>query len=308
MAYYAASGAADANPPVLALGAGQRGVDRFMSSSSFGLVGIIGWPVAHSRSPIIHKYWLDAHRIAGTYVPLAVTPERLPEALRGLVALGFRGCNVTMPHKQNAMLHLDRVNETARRIGAVNTIVVDDDGTLSGFNNDGNGFVQSLRDAKPDWRGDAGPALILGAGGAARAVLVALLENGVPHVLIANRTPEKAEAMAQEFGPAVEAIDWAKRNDAMADLALLVNATDRGMTGKSALDVAMDRLPGTALVGDLIYTPPETPFLEQARLRGNLTVNGLGLLLNQARLGFEAWFGVKPEVTQQLREAILATF
>lgn len=278
------------------------------SSTEFGLVGIVGLPVAHSRSPIIHKFWLDVHRIPGTYVPLAVEPERLQDALRGLVALGFRGCNVTQPHKQTAMAYLDRVNETARRIGAVNTIVVERDGTLSGFNNDGNGFVQSLRDAKPDWRGDAGPALILGAGGAARAVLVALLENGARKVLIANRTHEKASAMAAEFGSKVTAIAWADRNDAMADLALLVNATDRGMTGKSALDVAMDRLPTTAMVGDLIYTPPETPFLRQARLRGNLTVNGLGLLLNQARLGFQAWFGVLPDVTPELREAILATF
>lgn len=278
------------------------------SATGFGLVGIVGWPVAHSRSPIIHKFWLDVHRIPGTYVPLAVTPERLPAALRGLVALGFRGCNVTQPHKQDVMAHLDRVNDTARRIGAVNTIVVEEDGTLSGFNNDGNGFVQSLRDARADWRGETGPALILGAGGAARAVLVALLENGVPEVLIANRTEEKAQAMAKEFGPAVKAIDWARRNDAMADLGLLVNATDRGMTGKSALDVTMDRLPAAALVGDLIYTPPETPFLLQARERGNLTVNGLGLLLNQARLGFQAWFGVLPSVTQELRDAIQATF
>jgi shikimate dehydrogenase len=241
-------------------------------------------------------------------VPLAVEPERLHDALRGLVALGFRGCNVTMPHKQAAMACLDRVNETARRIGAVNTIVVENDGTLSGFNNDGNGFVQSLRDVRPDWCGDAGSALILGAGGAARAVLVALLENGVPKVLIANRTDEKAQAIAAEFGPSVTAVDWVDRNDAMADLALLVNATDRGMTGKSALDVAMDRLPTTALVGDLIYIPPETPFLMQARMRGNLTFNGLGLLLNQARLGFHAWFGVLPAVTPGLRDAIRATF
>jgi shikimate dehydrogenase len=279
-----------------------------MSSTGFGLVGIIGWPVAHSRSPIIHNYWLGVHRIPGSYVPLAVQPDRVADALRGLVALGFRGCNITMPHKRQAMALLTRINDTARRIGAVNTIVVEEDGTLSGFNNDGNGFVQSLRDARPDWRGDTGPALILGAGAAGRAVLVALLENGVPQVLISNRTAEKAQAMAKEFGPSVKAIDWSHRNDAMADLALLVNATDRGMIGKPALDVAMDRLPATALVGDLIYTPPETPFLEQARLRGNQTVNGLGLLLNQARLGFQAWFGVLPTVTPELREAILATF
>src|SRR6266700_5837141 len=171
--------------------------------NGFGLAGIIGMPVAHSRSPVIHNYWLNAHGIRGAYAPLAVAPERLKAALPGLVALGFRGCNVTMPHKQTAMALLHRVNDTARRIGAVNTIVVEADGTLSGFNNDGNGFVQSLRDAKADWRGDAGPILLLGAGGASRGVVVALLENGAREIRIANRTTEKAQAIAKEFGSAV---------------------------------------------------------------------------------------------------------
>ncbi len=274
----------------------------------FGLAGIIGMPVLHSRSPVIHNFWLSAHGIRGAYVPLTVVPQRLKEALPGLIALGFRGCNVTMPHKQTAMALLDRVNDTAKRIGAVNTIVVEEDGTLSGFNNDGNGFIQSLRDARPDWRGNAGPAFILGAGGASRALVVALLENGATDILITNRTEEKAQAIADEFGPSVKALPWASRNDAMADVALLVNATDRGMLGKPALEVDMAKLPASTLVGDLIYTPLETPFLEQARLRGNLTVNGLGLLLNQARLAFRAWFGVLPDVTPPLLKAIEATF
>src|SRR6478752_6431756 len=200
--------------------------------SGFGLAGIIGMPVVHSRSPVLHNFWLAAHGIKGAYVPLAVAPERLNDALPGLVALGFRGCNVTMPHKQTTMALLDRVNETARRIGAVNTIVVEADGTLSGFNNDGNGFVQSLRDTKPDWRADAGPILLLGAGGASRAVVVALLENGAREIRIANRTAEKAQAIAAEFGSVVTTVPWADRGAALADVALLVNCTDRGMIGK----------------------------------------------------------------------------
>ena len=276
--------------------------------SGFGLAGIIGMPVAHSRSPTIHNFWLNAHGIRGAYLPLAVEPGRLKEALPGLVALGFRGCNVTMPHKQTAMALLHRVNDTARRIGAVNTIVVEADGTLSGFNNDGNGFVQSLRDGKPGWRADEGPILLLGAGGAARAVVVALLENGAKQIRIANRTAEKAQAMAAEFGAAVTAVAWADRNAAMADIALLVNCTNQGMIGKPALDVDLALIAPTTLVADLIYTPLETPFLAEARLRGCVTVNGLGLLLNQARLAFKAWFGVVPDVTPELLKAIQATF
>ena len=276
--------------------------------SGFGLAGIIGMPVVHSRSPVLHNFWLAAHGIKGAYVPLAVAPERLKDALPGLVALGFRGCNVTMPHKQTAMALLDRVNETARRIGAVNTIVVEEDGTLSGFNNDGNGFVQSLRDTKPDWRADAGPILLLGAGGSARAVVVALLENGARQIRIANRTAAKAQAIATEFGAAVTAVSWAERNAAMGDVALLVNCTDQGMIGKPALDIDLARLAPSTLVADLIYTPLETPFLAEARKRGCVTVNGLGLLLNQARLAFKAWFGILPDITPELVKAVHATF
>ena len=276
--------------------------------NEFALAGLIGLPVAHSRSPVIHNFWLAAHGIRGTYVPLAVKPERLKDALPGLAALGFRGCNVTMPHKQTAMPLLHRVNETARRIGAVNTIVVEEDGTLSGFNNDGNGFVQSLRDAKPGWRADDGPILLLGAGGSSRAVVVALLECGAREIRIANRTAAKAEANAAEFGPDVKAIDWALRSAAVADVALLINCTDQGMIGKPALAIDLARLSATTLVADLIYTPLGTPFLADARLRGCVTVNGLGTLLNQARLAFKAWFGVMPDVTPELIKAIEATF
>jgi shikimate dehydrogenase len=184
--------------------------------------------------------------------------------------LGFRGCNVTMPHKQTVMPLLDRVDPMAHRIGAVNTVVVQDDGTLRGFNNDGVGFVQSVHDAKPGWRADSGPILILGSGGAARAVVVALLEEGAQDIRIANRTPERAEQMSAEIGRPVSVVPWERRNEAMSDVAILVNATDRGMDGKPALDVSLARLPDQAIVGDLIYTPQETPFLAAPRARQNV--------------------------------------
>jgi shikimate dehydrogenase len=274
----------------------------------FGIAGLVGWPVAHSRSPTIHNYWLDHYKIPGRYVLLPVPPEKLSIALPGLAALGFRGCNVTTPHKQAVMPMLDRVDELARRIDAVNTIVVEKDGTLTGFNNDGNGFVQSLRDAKADWRPDAGPIVVLGAGGAARAVVASLAAQGAREIRLVNRTFERAQAIAKEFGPPVTAFPWEQRNDALADVALLANATNQGMAGKPALDISLDRLPPHALVGDLIYIPPETPLLAAARARGNMTVNGLGLLLNQARPAFQAWYGVLPDITSGLLRAIQATF
>ncbi len=277
-------------------------------SNAFGIAGLLGWPVAHSRSPVIHNHWLAEHAIAGRYLLFPVPPEKLAAAVQGLAALGLRGCNVTTPHKQAIMPLLDRVDELARRIGAVNTVVVESDGTLSGFNNDGNGFVQSLRDASPGWRPDAGPITVLGAGGAARAVVATLAAQGARDIRLVNRTFERAEAIAREFGPPVTAIPWERRADALHDVALLANATSLGMAGKPPLDIALDRLPRHALVGDLIYIPPETPLLAGARARGNVTVNGLGLLLNQARPAFAAWFGVMPEITPELRRAIAATF
>jgi shikimate dehydrogenase len=277
-------------------------------SNAFALAGIIGWPVAQSRSPAIQNFWLNQHKISGRYVLLPVAADRLASALKGLSALGFRGCNVTMPHKQSVIPLLDEIDPMAQRIGAINTIVVQADGTLKGFNNDGVGFVQSLYDARSGWRADSGPILVLGAGGAARAVIVALIEHGAREIRITNRTPERAERMAAEIGGPLVVIPWEHRNDVMSDVDLVVNATDQGMAGKPALDVSLDRLPGRAIVGDLIYTPPETPLLAAARKRGNLAVNGLGLLLNQAHLAFEAWFGTRPEVTPELLQAVEATF
>jgi shikimate dehydrogenase len=275
---------------------------------AFGIAGLLGWPVAHSRSPVIHNYWIARYGLQGRYVLFGVPPEDLAAALKGLSVLRMRGCNVTTPHKQAVMPLIDAVDPLAKQIGAVNTIVVDQDGSLRGFNNDGNGFVQSIRDAQPDWRPDSGPITMLGAGGAARAVVASLAAQGAREIRVVNRTFERARELQSLFGPPVTALHWDEREAALEGIALLANATNQGMAGKAALDIALDRLPRGAIVGDLIYTPPTTPLLAAARARGNVTVNGLGLLLNQARPAFHAWFGVMPEITPELVRAIEATF
>jgi shikimate dehydrogenase len=276
--------------------------------SAFGIAGLVGWPVAHSRSPVIHNHWLARYGIPGRYVLFPVPAEKLADALRGLSSLRLRGCNITTPHKQAVMPLVDDVDPLAKRIGAVNTIVVQEDGSLRGFNNDGNGFVQSIRDARPDWRPDAGPIAIIGAGGAARAVVASLADQGAREIRVVNRTYERACEMQALFGSPVSAVRWDARADALDGVALMANATNQGMGGKSALDLALDRLSADAIVADLIYTPPETPLLAAARKRGNPTVNGLGMLLNQARPAFKGWFGVTPQITPELIRAIEATF
>ena len=279
-----------------------------MSDQKFVLTGVMGWPVAHTRSPAIHNHWIAHYGLKGAYVQLPVQPQNLEAAIRGLPALGFAGCNITVPHKVNAMQLMDTLHPAARRIAAINTVVVQSDGSLLGVNNDGIGYIQSLRDAQPDWRGDAGPALVLGAGGAARAIVVGLLDEGVPEVRLCNRTQDKAQALKDAFGDRVTVIPWAERNSAMAGVRLLVNTTTQGMHGQPALDVVLDDLPAEALVSDAIYIPLETPLLAAARQRGHQTVNGLGMLLNQARPAFQAWFGVQPELTPGLIAAVQATF
>jgi shikimate dehydrogenase len=279
-----------------------------MSDSPFVLAGVMGWPVAHTRSPAIHNHWIAKYGLKGAYVQLPVQPERLEAAIRGLAALGFAGCNVTVPHKESAMRIMDELHPAARRVAAINTIVVQPDGRLLGMNNDGAGYIQSLRDADATWRGDAGPALVLGAGGAARAIVVALLDEGAPELRITNRTLERAQALADDFGDRVKVVPWAERNEAMAGVSLLVNTTSLGMHGQAPLDVALGALPLEAMVSDAVYIPLETPLLAQARMRGHRTVNGLGMLLNQARPAFQSWFGVLPDVTPELRAAVQATF
>ncbi len=273
----------------------------------FVLAGVMGWPVAHSRSPRIHNHWITQHGLNGSYVLLPVDPVNLQSALRGLSVLGFAGCNLTIPHKVPAMALVDRVDPVASRIGAINTIVVQPDGSLSGSNNDAYGYIQSLLDEQPDWRADTGPITVLGAGGGARAVIVSLAQRGAAEIRVVNRSLDKAQALSREFGAPLRAVPWQQRHDALADVALLVNTTSLGMAGQAPLDLALDQLPLRALVSDLVYVPLETPLLAAARARGNRTVGGLGMLLNQARPAFQAWFGVLPTITADLRRLVQAS-
>ena len=239
---------------------------------------------------------------------LPVEPEKIEQALRALPVLGFAGCNLTIPHKVAAMSIVDHLDPLALRIGAANTIVVGADGALTGRNTDAYGFIQSLRDAQTHWRADAGPACVIGAGGAARAVIAGLLDEGAIEIRLSNRSDGKAVDMAQEFGPRVQAVPWTLRHDALAGAALLVNTTNQGMHGQPALDLRLDALPRSALVSDIVYVPLETPLLVEAKARGNATVNGLGMLLNQARPAFEAWFGPLPAISPALLDKVLASF
>ena len=260
------------------------------------LAGIMGWPVAHSRSPRLHGLWLRRHGIDGAYIPLPVRPERFADAVRSLADLGFRGANVTIPHKEAAFAVCDHVDPSAERAGAVNTLVFRS-GRIEGSNTDGFGFLANLRDGAPDWRPEAGPAVLLGAGGSARAVAAALLEAGCPRLTLVNRTPARAEALARALGGPIEVADRAPLGDA----ALLVNTTSLGMQGQPPLEIDLAPLPAGAVVADIVYVPRETGLLAAARARGLAAVDGLGMLLHQARPGFAAWFGAEPVVDDELR-------
>ena len=280
-------------------------------SGAAKLAGVMGWPIEHSRSPRLHGYWLDHYGIDGAYVPFAVRPERLEAAIGGLRALGFRGCNVTIPHKEDVLLFVDELSETARRIGAANTIIFDDHGRTLGDNTDGFGFIASLQGGASWWRASDGPAVLLGTGGAARAISVALLDAGVPSIRLINRTPERAEALAAILRPmmpgrTIDVVAWNGREAALQGASLLVNTTSLGMKGQPPLDLRLDALPAEAIVVDIVYSPLTTALLAAAHARGNHIVDGLGMLLHQARPGFAAWFGQDPEVTDDLRNAVLA--
>ncbi len=279
-----------------------------MDNRKFTLAGVMGMPITQSRSPILHNYWIAKYGLRGAYGHFPVEAQNLEAAIRGLSALGLAGCNVTQPHKVEALKLMDVVDPLAQRMGAINCVVVQPDGSLHGFNHDGYGYIQSLKDANPDWRADAGPIVVLGAGGASRAVVLSLIDQGATEIRLVNRTLDKAQALAAGYEHIVKVVSWAERNNAMEGCALFVNTTNQGMYGQPPIDVSLDALPTTAMVSDAIYIPLETPLLETARLRGNKTANGLGMLLNQARPAFKAWFGVMPEITDELKQAVLATF
>ncbi|MBL6951950.1 MAG: shikimate dehydrogenase [Alphaproteobacteria bacterium] len=277
-----------------------------MISGSARLAGVAGWPISHSRSPRLHNFWLQAYGIDGAYLPLAIKPEDFELAVRTLPKLGFAGCNVTMPHKEAALRAVDRVDVTARRIGAVNTIVVADDGSLDGSNTDAFGFLQALHEGAPALDVARGRAVLIGAGGAAKAIAVALLDAGVSDLVVLNRTEARAHALVEALESGITVGAWTERAAYLADANLLVNSTTQGMQGQPALDLVLDDLAVDAVVMDAVYTPLTTPLLAAARARGNAIVDGLGMLLHQARPGFVAWYGHEPVVDQALRDHILA--
>jgi shikimate dehydrogenase len=266
---------------------------------------VIGWPIKHSRSPLIHGYWLQHYGIEGSYTREAVPPEELATFIATLGGRGFRGCNVTVPHKEAVCELVTDLTEAARAVGAVNTVWLEQD-RIRATNTDIEGFMANLVQLAPDWNTKGRPVVVLGAGGAARGIVFGLLQAGAHEIRIANRTRERAEALVERFGRPTLAIDWADREAALADAGLLVNTTVLGMSGSDCLMLALDRLAADAVVADIVYVPLETPLLAEARRRGHRTVDGLGMLLHQAVGGFEKWFGVRPEVTAELRALVVA--
>jgi shikimate dehydrogenase len=268
---------------------------------------VIGWPVEHSRSPTIHRYWLRLYGVDGAYEKEAVPPEQARNFMRALGEHGYAGANVTLPHKIVALEAADVADAAARAVGAANTLWLDGAGRLHATNTDAYGFMTNLDEQAPDWNAGGRKVTVLGAGGAARAVLHGLIEAGASKILIANRSRTRALGLVESFGPTVEAIGWDDRDAALADCGMLINTTSLGMTGQEPLSIDLARLPRTGIVADIVYSPLQTPLLAAARARGNVAVDGLGMLLHQAVPGFERWFGVRPEVTPELKAHVAAT-
>lgn len=269
------------------------------------LAGVVGFPIKHSKSPLIHNYWLKKYGIDARYDAFEVAPDGLPAFVKSAAQNGLAGFNVTVPHKVAVMNLTDAVSPAAQKAGAVNTVVVRGDGTLFGDNTDGYGFLANLAESKPDFDIQKTVAAVLGTGGAARGVCAAMVLAGVPEIRLVYRTREKAEHLARSVGGNIRLVEWRDREDALTGAGLLANATTLGMNGFDALDIGLDNLPENAVVADLVYAPLKTDLLKRAENRGLATADGLGMLLHQARPAFQAWFGVMPEITAELRELVL---
>lgn len=276
-----------------------------MTARKIPLAGVIGSPVAHSRSPHIHRHWLKTHGIEGYYIPMDVEHDDLARVIRTLPRMGFVGVNITIPHKQAVLDVADQVTDRATLIGAANTLIFRKDGKIHADNTDGYGFIENLRSGAPHWQPEAGPAVVLGAGGAARAVLASLCDAGVPEILLTNRTRARAENLQEEFGKRVQVVDWVQSANIIDIAHLVVNTTSLGMVGKPELRVPLDGLGKQHVVTDLVYAPLKTRLLQVAEEAGATTVDGLGMLLHQAVPAFERWFGVRPEVDAATRAAAL---
>ncbi len=270
------------------------------------LAAVIGHPIAHSRSPALHGYWLRRYGLQGHYIPIDIAPVDLADLIRTLPRLGFVGANVTIPHKEAILGIADHVTDRAALIGAANTLIFRKDGKIHADNTDGSGFIANLRQGAPQWSPAKGAAVVFGAGGAARAVIAALIEVGVPEIRVANRTRARADALRSDFGAKIQVHEWVQAGNLLGDAATVVNTTSLGMTGKADFRVPLENLNPGALVTDLVYTPLKTQFLIEASARGCTVVDGLGMLLHQAAPGFERWFGLRPEVDDATRQAVLS--
>lgn len=271
------------------------------------LAGVIGHPIAHSRSPALHGFWLRRYGVRGHYIPMDVAPADLEATLRLLPKIGFVGLNVTIPHKEAVLKIADVITDRAALIGAANTLIFRKDGKIHADNTDGAGFIANLRQNAPHWAPAAGPAAVFGAGGAARAVVAALIEVGVPEIRISNRSRPRAEALRADFGAKLVVYDWVQAANMLERAATVINTTSLGMAGKPEFRVPLDALERGAVVNDLVYNPLKTQFLSEAEARGALTVDGLGMLLHQAAPGFERWFGPTPVVDDETRQAVLGS-
>ena len=265
---------------------------------------VIGHPIGHSKSPVIHKYWIDKHGLDGTYEALDIPCETLKNGIQNLVDEGYAGFNVTLPHKTAIMEYCDEIDDIATAIGAVNTVTIKD-GKLHGTNTDAFGFLENIKQNARNFDFKAGKAVIIGAGGAAKAVLHALLEEGVQNIVITNRTPEKANALLAQNPYGIKVIPWDERGTAVVKANLVVNTTSLGMSGQPPLEIDLGGINDDALVTDIVYTPLETDFLKQAKDAGLQTVTGIGMLLHQARPGFELWHGILPDVSEELETKVL---
>ena len=271
------------------------------------LAGVIGQPIAHSRSPHLHGHWLKRYGISGHYIPMEVAQSDLKSVLETLPKMGFQGVNVTLPHKEAVLELADSVTDRAALIGAANTLTFTADGRIQADNTDGVGFLANIQDYVPEWSAKSGPCVVFGAGGASRAIIAALSQAGAPLIRVTNRTRARSDALKDHFGAKIEVVDWVQAGNVLGDASLLVNTTSLGMQGKSALRVPLDGLRTETVVTDIVYTPLETELLRTAKAAGCRTVDGLGMLLHQAAPGFERWFGTAPEVDVDLRKAVLAS-
>ena len=276
-----------------------------MTTDRIPLAGVIGHPVAHSRSPRLHMHWLRKFALRGHYIPMDVAPDKLEEVVRMMPHMGFVGCNITVPHKERILDIADQVTDRATLIGAANTLIFREDGKIHADNTDGYGFVENLRQAVPEWQAAGGPVMVLGAGGAARAVLASLIDLGAEDIVLTNRTRIRAEKLREDFGKRIRVVDWVQAGNHVEEAATLINTTTLGMVGKPELRVPLDGLQPGTVVNDLVYAPLQTKLLRTATEMGAIPVDGLGMLLHQGVPGFERWFGRRPEVDEALRAAVL---